>query len=125
MVSKKDKVYSDYKKATNMSYSELLKWSKNPLSKTASLRPSQESKEAKMERRKLLTYADPNLREILGDFNTANIRNLILLKVPRARWDTFLISQGKKAISYLARAKKIKGTKNRRALKNWAFDRNK
>ena len=49
----KKQIYNKYKKATNMSYSELLTWSINPISQTASVKPSKESEEAKLERRKL------------------------------------------------------------------------
>lgn len=117
----KQEIYNDYKKATNMTYSELLLWSSNPLSQTASVRPSKESAEAKKERRKLKNYLPDNIREESRNFNTAQIRNLVLLKIPFRDWDIFLEIQAKKAISYLARAKKGKGTINRRALMNWAF----
>ena len=32
-----DKIYSEYRKQTNMSFKELMKWKNNPLSKKASL----------------------------------------------------------------------------------------
>ena len=119
----KKEIIDTYKKATNMTYSELLKWSRNPLSQTASLKPFEESLEAQRERRKLKNYLPKEIREESRNFNTAQIRNLVLLKTPFKDWNLFLEIQSKKAISYLARAKKGKGTKNRRALMNWAFRR--
>jgi hypothetical protein len=98
-----DIVYSKYKLATNMSYSELLLWSNNPCSKKASIG------------------------------RAAIKRNLFLLKDSKEKWGIKHIREAKKAISYLARAKKIKSTniicggytRNEIALKNWAFDINK
>jgi hypothetical protein len=128
MVSKKElnNTYSKYKKITNMTYSQLLNWAKNPISQTASQQPNEESEKAKSERRNLLrNYVDKNKKSLFKSFNTAQIRNLVLQKTPKKDWDNFLVDQANKAISYLSRAKKIKGTINKRALKNWAFDRNK
>lgn len=96
-----DQVYKKYKKATNMTYTELLIWSKNPKSKTASLS-----------------------REPIR-------RNLRLLKKPKDKWTTRDVKDANKTISYLARAKKIerkqgiprtKLTPNEIALRNWGYD---
>lgn len=121
----KEEIFKEYTKSTNMGFKELLDWSRNPLSQTASQRPSEESAEASRERRKLKNYLSPKLRDESRNFNTAQIRNMVLLRTPKPRWDKFLVDQAKKANSYLARAKKMRGTINRRALKNWAFDRSK
>lgn len=124
----RDQTYKEYKKQTNMTFSELLRWSKNPLSRTASVNPKKESTEARRERRKLLRYLDPVLREKAKDFYTANIRNLVLLNTNKSDWDEFLVSQAQKSINYLKRAKKIKGKDlitNIRAMKNWAYDKKK
>lgn len=96
-----DRVYRKYKKVTNMSYNEFLIWSKNPLSKKASLS-----------------------REPIR-------RNLRLLKKNKSDWDLQDVKAANKTISYLARAKKIKSknfikgklTKNDIALRNWAYDK--
>lgn len=122
MVLNKNKIYAKYKKVTNMTYSKLLKWCRNPLSQTVSVKKKFDSVEARAERRKLLLYMPFNKRQELKQFNTAQIRNLVLLFTPKSRWDEFLLRQANKAISYLARAKKIKGIINSRALKNWAYD---
>jgi len=120
------KIYNRYKKATNMTSKQLFNWSKNPISQTASQQPKEESKEAKKERRILLnSYVPKNQIDTFKKFNTAQIRNIILLRTPLKDWDSFLETQAKKALSYLARAKKGKGVINRRALKNWGFDRSK
>lgn len=96
-----DRIYRRYKKATNMTYSELLDWSMTECSRKASLDKSPLK------------------------------RNLKLLRTPKSRWTGKHIRWAKKTISYLARAKKIKSrnyikecgrTKNSIALKNWAFD---
>lgn len=96
-----DQVYSKYKKATNMSYTELKIWSKNKKSREASL----------------------NRKPI--------IRNLRLLKKRKSNWTTKDIQEANKTISYLARAKKIKRKKgvpkdqltpNEIAMRNWGFD---
>jgi len=96
-----EKVYSKYKKATNMTFSELLIWSRNPLSKKASL-----------SRKPIRT-------------------NLRLLKKNKNSWTPQDIKDANKAISYLARAKKIKRsskvpknelTNNEIALRNWGYD---
>ena len=118
----KIKTYKTYKKTTNMTYPQLLKWSKNPISKTASIKPKNDSMDARYERIKLKVYLSPEVREESNKFNTAQIRNLVLLKTPVSNWDDFLQSQAKKSISYLSRAKTLKGKINNRALKNWGFD---
>lgn len=95
-----DRVYKKYKNAVNMTYTELLIWSKNPLSKKASLS-----------------------REPIK-------RNLRLLKKNKSDWTARDITGANKTISYLARAKKIKSsnyiqgniTRNDIALRNWAYD---
>jgi len=96
-----EEVFSKYKKATNMTYTELLIWSRNPKSKESSL------------------SRDPIKR------------NLRLLKKPKIKWTIKDIKDANKTISYLARAKKIKRKKdipknvltpNEIALRNWGFD---
>lgn len=95
-----DLVFSKYHEAVNMSYSELLEWSKNPASRLASLS-----------------------REPIN-------RNLRLLKKNKSEWTSSDIRGANKTISYLARAKKIKSnnyvgetgmTKNQIALMNWGY----
>lgn len=106
MVTQKelDKTFNKYKDATNMSFRELKIWSQNPKSKEASLS------------RKPIR------------------RNLRLLKKKKDTWTTKDIKDANRTISYLARAKGIEKeykknnprdkslTKNRIALRNWAFD---
>src|SRR6056297_3842777 len=95
-----NKVYDKYKKKTNMTFTELLIWSKNPASKLASLDRSP-------------------IR-----------RNLRLLKKPKSKWNVQDVEDANKTISYLARARKIKGgkkvyknmSKNQIALRNWGHD---
>ena len=96
-----DKIYSKYKKSVNMTLTELKIWSKNPLSRKASLS------------RKPIK------------------RNLGLLSKPKDKWTSREIKNAKMTISYIARAKKIqrkKGiprnqlTPNEIALRNWGFD---
>lgn len=95
-----DKIWHKYKKVTNMTYTELLIWSKKPISKLASIS-----------------------REPIK-------RNLRLLKKPKYKWTMRDVRDANKTISYLARAKKIKRgkviakglTKNEIALKNWAYN---
>jgi predicted secreted Zn-dependent protease len=95
------KIGARYKGATNMSCAELIAWKKNPCSRKASIG------------------------------RAAINRNIRLKCKPVSSWNAFDLKEAKKAISYLARAKKIKGgkrvkgcglTKNQIALKNWAFD---
>lgn len=103
MKSNKDLINSTrkkYKKSVNMTYTELLIWSKKPISKLASLS-----------------------REPIT-------RNLRLLKKKADDWTMRDVKGAKKTISYIARAKKIprgkiiaKGlTKNMIALRNWGYD---
>jgi len=95
-----DSVYTRYKQSVNMSYNELLRWSKNPLSLKAGLT-----------RQPIRT-------------------NLRLLNKNKSEWTKRDIQNAKKSISYLARAKKIKSknfvipnlTMNHIALRNWGFD---
>lgn len=99
--SELDKVYSKYKNSVNMTYTELLIWSKNPKSKEASLS-----------------------REPIT-------RNLRLLRKAKKDWTSKDIRGANKTISYLARAKKIKRakgvprkelTRNEKALRSWGYD---
>ena len=102
--SELDEVYSKYKKAVNMTFTELKIWSKNPVSKKASLS------------RKPIT------------------RNLGLLSKNKSQWTSKEIKNANRTISYLARAKGIEKkfkknnpkdkslTPNRIALRNWGFD---
>ena len=103
MVTQKeiDKVYSKYKKAVNMTFTELRIWSKNPLSRKASLSRSPIT------------------------------RNLSLLSTSKYKWGASQVEKANKTISYLARAKKIKRKKgipkgelspNEIALRNWGYD---
>lgn len=99
-----NKVYSKYKKAVNMTATELRIWSKNSLSRQASLS-----------------------REPIT-------RNIRLLSKPKTKWTQTDLRDANKTISYLARAKGIERiykknnpkdkslTKNRLALRNWAYD---
>ena len=95
-----DRVYDKYKRTVNMSYSELLRWSKTQCSRKASLDRSP-------------------IR-----------RNLRLLKKPKSLWDKRDIKDANKTIYFVARMKKVKAGKpvcnglSRRslALRNWAFD---
>lgn len=100
-MEKRDIIYQKYKDSTNMTCSEMKKWESNLLSREASL----DRKPIK--------------------------RNVKLLCTPKNEWDKKLLKEANKAISYLARAKKIKSknyvgssglTKNEIALKNWAYD---
>lgn len=99
----KDQIYSDYQKETNMSFSELIKWKNNPLSKKASLSTK--------------------------PINLA----LRLKKKNKSKWKLRDYKGAIKAISYLKRAKKIRGknyikgkiTKNEIALKNWGYNKKK
>jgi len=99
-----DNVFKKYQKATNMSFDELLIWSKNPISKKASLSRSP-------------------IR-----------RNLDLLAKPKSKWGAREVDKANRTISYLARAKGIEQeykknnpkdktfTPNRIAMRNWGFD---
>lgn len=97
----KDEIYRVYNRETNMAFSELIKWKKNPLSRKASLsrKPINLAIRLKYKRKK-----DWKLRDYRGAI---------------------------KAIRYLRRAKHIKsrnyipGTKltyNDAALRNWGYD---
>lgn len=101
MESEKDLVFKKYNRLTNMSYSTLSKWADSPCSRKASIG------------------------------RTAINRNLRLKSKSKSEWTSKDVSDAKKAISYLSRAKKIKShkiipscgyTHNQIALKNWAFD---
>lgn len=100
----RDSIYIEYMRQTNMTVSELIKWKNNPLSKKASLS------------RKPINLA------------------LRLKTTPRYKWTTRYYRGALKAISYLKRAKKIKGknyisgtniTYNDAALRNWGFNKQK
>lgn len=97
-------IYDKYKKSTNMTYVELLKWSKNPCSEEASIG-----------------------RDAIN-------RNLKLLGTPRNLWTAQHAREAQKAISFNARmsevdaGKIVKGcgiSKRTISLKNWALDPNK
>jgi len=100
-----DETYTEYKASVNMSYSELKRWSESKCSKEASIG------------------------------RTAINRNLTLLSKKKADWTSANATEARKAIAYIARAKKqpqgkdvskdCPYSKNYIALKNWAFDRNK
>ena len=102
MVTQKeiDRVYNKYKDKTNMSYTELLIWSKNPASKLASLN------------------RDPIKR------------NLRLLKKPKSKWNVSDVRDANKTISFISRMKKVKSgekvkgklSKRNIALLNWAYN---
>lgn len=95
-----DRVFRRYKKITNMSYTELLIWSKKPISKLASV----------------------NRKPIR--------RNLRILKKKKDQWTMKDIKDANKTISYLSRAKKrprgkviSKGlTRNQISMMNWGFN---
>ena len=100
-----DKVYSEYKKSVNMTYTQMKKWAANPWSRKASL-----------------TRRPVN-------------RNLRLLKKPKSEWDSRDIRDAKKTIAFNSRMKKIsKGkpvskdiplSKRDISLRNWAWNPNK
>jgi hypothetical protein len=99
-----DKIYKDYNKTTNMSFNELLKWSRDPCSRKASVD-----------------------REPIK-------RNLVLLGTPKNAWTDWHGKQAKKMLSFEARhsaqpaGKEVKGcgvSKRTIARKNWAVDPNK
>jgi hypothetical protein len=93
-------VYDKYKRTVNMSYSELLTWSKTVCSRKASLDRSP-------------------IR-----------RNLRLLGKPFSKWTKNDVSDANRTISFVARMRKVRGGRivcgkySRRdiSLKNWAFD---
>ena len=100
-----DETYTEYKASVNMSYSELKRWSETECSKRASIG------------------------------RTAINRNLTLLSKKKADWTSANATEARKAIAYIARARKqpqgknvskdCPYSKNYIALKNWAYDRNK
>lgn len=103
-MSELDLVYSKYHNSVNMTYGELLDWSKRPCSRKASLsrKPIQ--------------------------------RNLRLLRKPKSKWTKQDIKNAKKTISFIARhknqpsGKPVRGcniSKRTIALKNWAYNPNK
>lgn len=102
---KLDEVYSKYKKETNMSHTELKKWSENKCSKKASLSS--------------------------GPIK----RNLELLSTPKDKWTDKHITWANKTIAFNSRMRKMpKGkpvskecliSKRDISLKNWAWDPNK
>jgi len=95
-----DEIYKKYKKAINMNYTELKIWSKNPVSRKASL------------------SRDP-IR-----------RNLRLLKKNKSDWTLRDVKDANKTISFLARMKKVKSgdkvyknlSKRDISLLNWGFN---
>jgi hypothetical protein len=100
-----DETFKEYKASVNMSYSELKRWSETECSKKASIG------------------------------RTAINRNLTLLSKKKADWTSANATEARKAIAYIARARKqpqgknvskdCPYSKNYIALKNWAYDRNK
>lgn len=93
--------YRNYKNTVNMTYSELLKWSKNPCSRKASLN------------------------------RTPILRNLKLLKKKKSDWNKTDTKNAERTISFIKRMSKsrqgkpVKGcalSKRDISLKNWAFD---
>jgi hypothetical protein len=95
-----DNTYRKYKNKTNMSYTELLIWSKNPASKMASL----------------------SRKPIL--------RNLKLLKKPKKDWTASDLFNANKTISFISRMRKVKSgkkvsknlSKRDISLLNWAYN---
>ena len=95
-----DKVYSKYKDKTNMTYTELLIWSRNPASRLASLDRSP-------------------IR-----------RNLRLLRKPKSKWLSDDIDDANKTISFISRMKKVKKgkkvsknlSKRDISLLNWGYN---
>lgn len=102
--SELDQIFSKYSQSTNMSYNELLEWSKNPCSKKASIG------------------------------RAAINRNLRLKSKNKNEWTLKDIKDAKKAISFLARHKGQPSgklitdcnlSKRSIALMNWAYNPNK
>ena len=95
-----NKVYKKYKRLINMSYIELLTWSKNKASRKASI----------------------NRNPIR--------RNLRLLKKNKTDWNMRDVKDAKKTISFISRMKKVKRgqkvykelSKRDIALLNWAYN---
>lgn len=103
-MDRKERVFREYKRSTNMSYQELLKWSKKPCSKKASLS-----------------------REPIK-------RNLKLLRKNKEQWTSEDVQDAEKTLRFLSRHKyQPKGeevpecgvSKRTIALMNWAFNPNK
>lgn len=99
-----EEAYKKYSAKTNMSFKDLLSWSKDPCSKKASL----------------------DLRPIC--------RNLVLLGTPKEAWTPWHAHEARKMLSFEARhsagsaGKEVKGcgiSKRSIARKNWAVDPNK
>ena len=100
-----DKIYSEYKRSVNMSYSQMKKWAANPWSRKASL--------------------------TRGPIK----RNLRLLKRKKSEWTKKDIRDAKKTISFNSRMKKVhRGkpvskdiplSKRDISLRNWAWNPNK
>lgn len=95
-----DKIYKEYNKTTNMSFSELKRWSMTELSKQASLTRSPIK------------------------------RNLELLKLPKDKWGKKQITWAIRTIKFIKRMRKLprgeivknKLSKRDIALKNWGFN---
>lgn len=95
-----NKTYDKYKKKTNMTFTELMIWSKNPASKAASL----------------------NRQPIY--------RNLTLLSKPKHNWAMRDMEEANKTISFIARMKKQPAgartrfgmSKRTISLMNWGFN---
>ena len=95
-----DKVYSKFKEKVNMTFTELLIWSKNPASKLASLDRSP-------------------IR-----------RNLRLLRKPKFKWVSYDIEDANKTISFISRMKRVKKgktvsknlSKRDISLLNWGYN---
>ena len=95
-----DRVYSKYKYKTNMTFTELLIWSKNPVSKKASLDRSP-------------------IR-----------RNLRLLSKPKNKWNVSDVTDANKTISFISRMRKVKSgkkvdgklSKRDISLLNWGYN---
>ena len=95
-----ERVYNKYKKLTNMTFTELLIWSKNPASQLASI-----------DRRPIL-------------------RNLRLLSKNKRDWNFNDVENANKTISFISRMKKVKSgrkiyrnlSKRDISLLNWAFN---
>ena len=95
-----NKVYDKYKAKTNMTFTELLIWSKNPVSKLASLD-----------------------RSPIG-------RNLRLLGKSKYNWSVKDVEDANKTISFISRMRKVKSgkkiteklSKRDISLLNWGFN---
>lgn len=96
----RDEVYRKYYSTVNMSYLELLRWSRNPCSRLASVDRSPIT------------------------------RNLRLLSTPRTQWSPSHVRDANRTISFVSRMRGVKSGKivgcglSRRdiALLNWAYD---